>query len=723
MARTLCLVMIVKNSGNDIINVLRAIKPYINGYVISDTGSIDRTKEFIRQELEGIPGILRDDEWEGFSINRNIVIEHAERYFNHDFYIMLDDSYILHGGQKLLEDLQNFPLGESNNFLLRIFNQERYYYSARIFTKGQRYEFRVHEVFTKLAFGMVSPEVFIEDRISMLHHTRSNQRYSTDIDLLLLDHKEDPENPRHVYYLGRTYYVLDKPKEASEYFRKRISMVDGKDNVGSHYEIYNSMFYLAIIAYRFFLVSKKTETFEIAVDSFKKCHETFPHRAEPLYYQALIMSHFEYEKRKDQIISTLEKAIELPISSDNDIYFDIYEFKIPYMLAFHYYKNKQFEKSLKVIERNYHPEQSVNLRYDNLLIGMKAIKPYKVDHYSDPVIVIYTGNAVPLPWNGAHFNHLCSGSEHMAVRLGEYFSKSGKQVHLFCECTGLDGLVNGIVYHPYQEYYPFIRSNYVDALIVSREADKLSYLKHIRNVFLWIHDVNPIGDEFQTGPCFRGLIALSEWHKQAILRSFPMPEQYIKVIGNSFTPQKELLKQPKKPLQCIYTSSPDRGLDIMIKIILKAAKTLPDITLLIYANESMISPESIQKIQMYPERFTLRPRTDNQTIQLAFAESDYWVYPTGFTETYCITALEAQYYQCVCITTGMGSLSEIVGQRGILLAEKPDSQEIIGETVKKLEFMERNPSLKDMYRGKGLEWAEKQVIEEVGRKWEKLIQY
>jgi glycosyltransferase involved in cell wall biosynthesis len=185
----------------------------------------------------------------------------------------------------------------------------------------------------------------------------------------------------------------------------------------------------------------------------------------------------------------------------------------------------------------------------------------------------------------------------------------------------------------------------------------------------------------------------------------------------------ELLVYPKKPLQCIYTSSPDRGLDVMIKIILKAVKTLPTITLIIYANEELIHPESMQRIRSHPERFTLLPRTNSKELHRSFAESDYWIYPTSFTETYCITALEAQYYQCVCITTGVGSLSEIVGQRGILLTEKADSDDIIGETVKKIEFMERNPSLKDMYRTKGHEWAEKQVMKEIGKKWEQLIQY
>jgi glycosyltransferase involved in cell wall biosynthesis len=556
-----------------------------------------------------------------------------------------------------------------------------------------------------------------------LHQERSAQRYTQDIELLLLDQKEEPDNPRHTYYLARTHYSLKNPIKSSEYFRKRISMVEGKENMGSIYEIYNSMFYLSVIAYELFLADKKKETFEIAISSFTKCHETFPHRAEPLYFLVIIMNHFEYEKRKELIISTLEKAIQIPISSDNDIYYEIYQFKIPYMLAFHYYKNKEFEKSLKIIEQHYHPEIKLNMKYDNLLIGMKAFKPYTVDHYSDPVIVIYVGNTVPFPWNGLNFNSLCSGSERMAVLLAEYFSTSGKQAHIFCECTGMSGLVNGVEYHPYQEYYEFIRTHYIDALIISREAEQLSYLKHIRNVLLWIHDVEPFGNEFQTGPAFRGLVALSNCHKLAILKSFPMPEQYIKVIGNALTPHPELLVYPKKPLQCIYTSSPDRGLDIMIKIILKAVKTLPTITLTIYANEELIHPESMQRIRAHPERFTLLPRTTSKELHRSFSESDYWIYPTSFIETYCITALEAQYYQCVCITTGVGSLSEIVGQRGILLTEKPDSDDIIGETVKKIEFMERNPTLKDMYRSKGHEWAEKQVMKEVGKKWEQLIQY
>jgi hypothetical protein len=67
-----------------------------------------------------------------------------------------------------------------------------------------------------------------------------------------------------------------------------------------------------------------------------------------------------------------------------------------------------------------------------------------------------------------------------------------------------------------------------------------------------------------------------------------------------------------------------------------------------------------------PERYLLHPRAAKEILHAAYAEADYWLYPTGFTETYCITAVEAQYYRCVCVTTGLASLADTVADRGVL---------------------------------------------------------
>eukprot|EP00698_Gefionella_okellyi_P016549 TRINITY_DN4740_c0_g1_i4.p1 TRINITY_DN4740_c0_g1~~TRINITY_DN4740_c0_g1_i4.p1 ORF type:complete len:129 (-),score=27.87 TRINITY_DN4740_c0_g1_i4:43-429(-) len=64
----LCLVMIVKNEGDNIQRVLLSAKDFIDYYVILDTGSTDDTVAIINQTMEGVPGFVAQEPFVGTSI-------------------------------------------------------------------------------------------------------------------------------------------------------------------------------------------------------------------------------------------------------------------------------------------------------------------------------------------------------------------------------------------------------------------------------------------------------------------------------------------------------------------------------------------------------------------------------------------------------------------------------------------------------------------------------
>jgi glycosyltransferase involved in cell wall biosynthesis len=53
---TLCLNMIVKNEAHVLARYLASVKPWIDSWVIVDTGSSDGTQALIRGQLQGLPG-------------------------------------------------------------------------------------------------------------------------------------------------------------------------------------------------------------------------------------------------------------------------------------------------------------------------------------------------------------------------------------------------------------------------------------------------------------------------------------------------------------------------------------------------------------------------------------------------------------------------------------------------------------------------------------------
>jgi glycosyltransferase involved in cell wall biosynthesis len=80
----LCLNMIVKNEGHiikDTLTKLLKMVPAIDYWVISDTGSTDKTKEIILEFFKerNIKGEIFDDEWKDFGHNRTIALHHANK--------------------------------------------------------------------------------------------------------------------------------------------------------------------------------------------------------------------------------------------------------------------------------------------------------------------------------------------------------------------------------------------------------------------------------------------------------------------------------------------------------------------------------------------------------------------------------------------------------------------------------------------------------------------
>lgn len=79
----ICLVMMVKDEERVVARAIRsALKFPIVTWLITDTGSTDKTKEVVRKALKEIPGELIDEPWVSFAHNRNRLLELAKGYWN-----------------------------------------------------------------------------------------------------------------------------------------------------------------------------------------------------------------------------------------------------------------------------------------------------------------------------------------------------------------------------------------------------------------------------------------------------------------------------------------------------------------------------------------------------------------------------------------------------------------------------------------------------------------
>ena len=184
------LVMIVKNSGQEIIPMLEVAKKWIDHWTILDTGSTDETMQNITNCLKDVPGKLYDgkslyeDPFVDFSTARNRALEAAGQRCV--FSIMLDDTYCIQNGKELRKNLQKMRKRKESAYNLTINDETRSYQSYRIFRTSDsvRYKYRIHEVAMKTQGQRFCDDSLctVFDKSSTYMQRRSQSRVTRDVE-------------------------------------------------------------------------------------------------------------------------------------------------------------------------------------------------------------------------------------------------------------------------------------------------------------------------------------------------------------------------------------------------------------------------------------------------------------------------------------------------------------------------------------------------------------
>jgi len=219
------LTMIVKNAGDNFEEVLTRNLPIIDKWTILDTGSTDKTIDIINKVLVGNKkGELFQEPFIDFGTTRNRCLELAGNSCKYK--MMLDDTYIIEG------DLRNFleeTRGDqySDSFSLYITSDDVQYCSNRIIKteSNLKYLYKIHEVIqmeNNTNVCVPIEKVRIHDMRSEYMEKRTMDRKQYDLKMLFDMVNEYPNDPRHLYYLGQTYNLMEKYELAVEYYMKRV---------------------------------------------------------------------------------------------------------------------------------------------------------------------------------------------------------------------------------------------------------------------------------------------------------------------------------------------------------------------------------------------------------------------------------------------------------------------------------------------------------------------
>src|SRR5829696_5038481 len=89
---TICLNMIVKDEAPVMARCLASVLPFVDTWVIVDTGSSDGTQAIVRELGGAKPGQLHERPWTSFSHNRNEALELARGKADYTFFIDADET-------------------------------------------------------------------------------------------------------------------------------------------------------------------------------------------------------------------------------------------------------------------------------------------------------------------------------------------------------------------------------------------------------------------------------------------------------------------------------------------------------------------------------------------------------------------------------------------------------------------------------------------------------
>jgi glycosyltransferase involved in cell wall biosynthesis len=178
-------------------------------------------------------------------------------------------------------------------------------------------------------------------------------------------------------------------------------------------------------------------------------------------------------------------------------------------------------------------------------------------------------------------------------------------------------------------------------------------------------------------------VYVSNWQYEKYRYQFQIPENRSIVIKNAVE-SIELKIKPKK-IRLIYTSTPWRGLDILLDAFSLLSRD--DVELDIYSSTIIYGSQFHEQNQKFYEPLFQRARDmknvnyygyeSNENIREALSEAHIFAYPCTWEETSCLSAIEAGMAGLNLVTTNLGALYETVNTWGRLVGYESNKANLV----------------------------------------------
>lgn len=355
-----------------------------------------------------------------------------------------------------------------------------------------------------------------------------------------------------------------------------------------------------------------------------------------------------------------------------------------------------------------------------------------------PLFGIYTGQAWE-PWTPESLEEGgIGGSETATIYTARAFAKKGYRAVVFGDCEGREGVYEGVEYVHHSAFDQFIRQNTFQFFVSSRRADVFAHPIQAERKACVVHDIwlSPDPDANLWVDRVDKFFVLSPWHREFFLNHHRRADRTKTVVSRDGVDLERFkTPRPRERGRMVYSSSPDRGLDVLLECLPRIRKEVPETSVHVFYGfsnwEKFLRQRSAQgnarpgelewmeaiKTKLDDPGVVYRGRIGQTQLAREIQKAEIWAQPTYFTETFCITAAENMAAGNPIVTTNLAGLNSTVGPAGVLLDGDPRSKDyqdrFVGEVVRMLtdrarweEYSRRSLEKAQLYSWDGIadEW-------------------
>jgi glycosyltransferase involved in cell wall biosynthesis len=310
------LILMVKNEEKIIQRCMAAVEGVVDAYVVTDTGSTDKTVEVASEFLEKHEGTVEMCTWKDFGHNRTISFKNAQNYcksknwdLKQTYGLLLDGDMVFVPGT-----LKQQSLGEVGYTLIQSAGNLDYP-NTRLVRMDYDWVCRgvTHEYWDGESKALPKEVAYIDDRND---GGCKDNKFPRDLALLLKGVQDEPNNIRYWFYLAQTYHSLGKFEEAIEAYKTRIEM-------GGWFEE---------VWYSHYMIAKSYETLNNPIlfeEWVQKAYQFYPKRAEALYH---LVKHLRLKGEFFKAMHYIQIGKRIPLSTDSlfierDVYSGLFDYE------------------------------------------------------------------------------------------------------------------------------------------------------------------------------------------------------------------------------------------------------------------------------------------------------------------------------------------------------------------------------------------------------------